>query len=568
MARILITSALPYINGIKHLGNLVGSMLPSDVYARFMRARGHDVLFICATDEHGTPAELAAIAAGQNVADYCREQHEIQKDIYRRFHLSFDHFGRSSSPQNRELTQHFAAMLDQAGLMEERTIRQVYSVDDGRFLPDRYIEGTCPHCGYERARGDQCENCTKLLDPTDLLNPRSAVSGSTNLEVRETRHLFLKLENPEIESRIQSWIDGKTDWPLLVTSIAQKWLKEGLRDRCITRDLSWGVPVDKPGYEGKVFYVWFDAPIEYIAATKEWADLAPAGEERDWKGWWYKADDVRYVEFMAKDNIPFHTVSFPATLIGSGEPWKLVDYIKGFNWLTWYGGKFSTSQRRGIFTDQALSELPADFWRYVLIANAPEGDDWSFTLEGFAGQVNKDLADVLGNFVNRTLKFCASKFGQQIPAGGEAGPAEVELGAALDQRLAAVTDHLETMQFRKAMAELRGAWVLGNEYLAREAPWSVIKQDRDRAAVIVRTAINLIRLFAQISAPVIPDLAARMLALLNLPSDELTHWPVSASAALSALPAGHAFNTPDVLVPKIDEARVAELQERYGAGKG
>lgn len=567
MARILITSALPYINGIKHLGNLVGSMLPSDVYARFMRARGHDVLFICATDEHGTPAELAAIAAGQNVADYCREQHEIQKDIYRRFHLSFDHFGRSSSPQNRELTQHFAAMLDQAGLMEERTIRQVYSVDDGRFLPDRYIEGTCPHCGYERARGDQCENCTKLLDPTDLLNPRSAVSGSTNLEVRETRHLFLKLENPEIESRIQSWIDGKTDWPLLVTSIAQKWLKEGLRDRCITRDLSWGVPVDKPGYEGKVFYVWFDAPIEYIAATKEWADLAPAGEERDWKGWWYKADDVRYVEFMAKDNIPFHTVSFPATLIGSGEPWKLVDYIKGFNWLTWYGGKFSTSQRRGIFTDQALSELPADFWRYVLIANAPEGDDWSFTLEGFAGQVNKDLADVLGNFVNRTLKFCASKFGQHIPEGGEAGPAEAELGAALDQRLAAVTEYLETMQFRKAMAELRGAWVLGNEYLAREAPWSVIKQDRDRAAVIVRTAINLIRLFAQISAPVVPDLANRMLALLNLPASELSLWPASASAALSALPAGHTFNTPDVLVPKIDEARVLELQERYGAGK-
>jgi methionyl-tRNA synthetase len=567
MARILITSALPYINGIKHLGNLVGSMLPADVYARFMRARGHDVLFICATDEHGTPAELAAIAAGQDVADYCREQHEVQKNIYGQFNLSFDHFGRSSSPQNRELTQHFAALLEQAGLTEERTIRQVYSVDDSRFLPDRYIEGTCPNCGYERARGDQCENCTKLLDPTDLLNPRSAVSGSTNLEVRETRHLFLKLENPEIEAKIQSWIDSKTDWPLLVTSIAQKWLKEGLRDRCITRDLNWGVPVAKPGFEGKVYYVWFDAPIEYIAATKEWADLAPADGARDWKGWWYAADDVRYVEFMAKDNIPFHTVSFPATLIGSGEPWKLVDYIKGFNWLTWYGGKFSTSQRRGIFTDQALAELPADFWRYVLIANAPEGDDWSFTLEGFAAQVNKDLADVLGNFVNRTLKFCASKFGQEVPAGGEPGAAEAELGAALDQRLAAVTEHLEAMQFRKAMVELRGAWVLGNEYLAREAPWSVIKQDRDRAAVVVRTAINMIRLFAQMSAPVVPSLSARLFEMLHLTGSDDGVWPVSASAALTALAAGHGFALPDVLVQKIDDTRVAELQERYGAGK-
>ncbi len=567
MARILITSALPYINGIKHLGNLVGSMLPADVYARFMRARGHEVLFICATDEHGTPAELAAIAAGQDVATYCAEQHEVQKDIYRRFHLSFDHFGRSSSPQNRELTQHFAALLDKAGLIEERTIRQVYSVDDGRFLPDRYIEGTCPHCGYERARGDQCENCTKLLDPTDLVNPRSAVSGSTNLEIRDTRHLFLKLENPEIEAKIQAWIDSKADWPLLVTSIAQKWLKEGLRDRCITRDLSWGVPVNRPGYEGKVFYVWFDAPIEYIAATKEWADLAPVGEDRDWQGWWYDTGDVRYVEFMAKDNIPFHTVSFPATLIGSGEPWNLVSYIKGFNWLTWYGGKFSTSQRRGIFTDQALSELPADFWRYVLIANAPEGDDWSFTLEGFAGQVNKDLADVLGNFVNRTLKFCASRFSQAVPEGGEPGAAEAELAANLQQRLDALTENLEAMQYRKAMVELRAAWVLGNEYLAKEAPWTVVKLDRDRAAVIVRTAINLIRLFALISAPVLPDLSARMLGMLNLAYDSAPAWPGAVAAELLALPAGHAFNLPEVLVQKIDEARVAELQERYGAGK-
>ena len=356
MSRILITSALPYINGIKHLGNLVGSMLPADIYARFQRQRGHDVLYICATDEHGTPAELAALEAGLEVAEYCRQQHQIQAEIYDRFGLSFDYFGRSSSRQNRELTQHFCRQLDARGLIEERVTQQVFSTTDGRYLPDRYIVGTCPHCGYDAARGDQCENCTRVLDPVELLDARSAVSGSTELEIRETRHLFLL--QSKLADRLAEWIGSLRDWPNLVTSIARKWLTEGLHDRGITRDLSWGVPVDRPGFEDKVFYVWFDAPIEYIAATREWADEAP--EERDWRSWWYDADDVRYVQFMAKDNIPFHTISFPGTLLGSGESWKLVDYIKGFNWLNYYGGKFSTSRKRGVFMDQALAKFPAD----------------------------------------------------------------------------------------------------------------------------------------------------------------------------------------------------------------
>ena len=283
MTKYLITSALPYINGIKHLGNLVGSMLPADVYARFLRQKGEEVLYICATDEHGTPAELAALEKNQDVETFCTEQHEVQKDIYSRFHLSFDHFGRSSSAQNTELTQHFCKKLMENGFVEERTIKQVYSVDDGRFLPDRYIVGTCPLCGYEAARGDQCENCTRVLDPTDLINPRSAVSGSSNLEIKDSKHLFLKL--PALESRLSAFIDEhEAEWPLVVTSIARKWLKEGLRERCITRDLKWGIPVPVEGFEGKVFYVWFDAPIEYIGSTAEWAEKDP--ENRDWKSWW------------------------------------------------------------------------------------------------------------------------------------------------------------------------------------------------------------------------------------------------------------------------------------------
>ncbi len=561
MAKVLVTSALPYINGIKHLGNLIGSMLSADVYARFMRAIGNEVLFICATDEHGTPAEIAAHEAGLPVAEYCREQHENQASIYRDFALSFDYFGRSSSPQNHELTNHFYHRLNDAGFIEERSIAQVYSIDDGRFLPDRYITGTCPHCGYENARGDQCENCTRLLEPTDLIDARSAISGSRNLEVRQTKHLFLKLT--KLADRVEEWIDSRKDWPLLVSSIAKGWLKEGLQDRGITRDLKWGVPVDRPGFDGKVFYVWFDAPIEYIGATKEWADAAPPGENRDWKRWWYDADDVRYVEFMAKDNVPFHTVSFPATILGSGENWKLVDYIKGFSWLTFYGGKFSTSQKRGIFLDQALAEYPSDYWRYWLVANAPETDDSSFTFSGFAGVCNKDLADTFGNFVNRTLRFCSARFGDAVPAGGAPGEMEEELHDKLRHALTRYTICLEQMRLRNAAAELKELWTIGNVYIDRAAPWTHIKADRDRAAVILRTAINLIRLYSIVGSPIIPDTCAQLREALGVKISE-AYWPLTMAAELRALPAGHKFQVPPPLFKKITPEEVADLSARYG----
>ena len=563
MTRYLITSALPYINGIKHLGNLVGSMLPADVYARFLRQKGEDVLFVCATDEHGTPAELAALEKGQDVETFCTEQHEVQRSIYERFGLSFDHFGRSSSEQNTELTQHFCKKLMENGYIEERTIKQVYSVDDGRFLPDRYIVGTCPHCGYEAARGDQCENCTRVLDPTDLINPRSAVSGSSNLEIRDSKHLFLKL--PDLENKISAFIDEhEAEWPVVVTSIARKWLKEGLRERCITRDLKWGISVPADGFDGKVFYVWFDAPIEYIAATREWADKDP--QKRDWKSWWYDAKDVRYVEFMAKDNIPFHTIMFPATLLGSNEPWKKVDYIKGFNWLTFYGGKFSTSQKRGIFTNQALDEFPADYWRYWLMANAPENSDSSFTFTSFSGMINKDLNDVLGNFVNRVLKMTAGKFSNEVPDGGQWGDLEKEFVKTLSERIADYTKYMQAMEFRKAMVELRAIWVEGNNYLTAAAPWTVIKEDREKAAMILRLALNLIRVYAVLSAPVIPNASKEMMTLLNLDVAD-TAWIGSDTAEqLQVLKAGHAFNVPQApIFNKIMPETVAELCARYGA---
>ncbi len=559
MARYLITSALPYINGIKHLGNLVGSMLPADVYARYLRERGHDVLYICATDEHGTPAELAAQEARLPVEEFCRQQYEAQKAVYEGFLLQFDHFGRSSSVANRELTQHFARRLTDNGFIAERVVKQVYSVADGRFLPDRYVIGTCPHCGYEAARGDQCENCTRLLDPTQLINPRSAISGSTDLEVRDSHHLFF--EQSKLADELREWITTREGWPVLTTSIALKWLNEGLEDRGITRDLSWGVPVDRPGFEGKVFYVWFDAPIEYIGATREWAELDP--EHRDWRSWWFDARDVRYTQFMAKDNIPFHTIMFPGMELGTREPWKMADYIKGVNWLNYYGGKFSTSRKYGIFTDAALEILPADYWRYFLIANMPESDDVSFTWELLAAQCNKDLADTLGNLVNRVLSFSTKRFGPAVPDGGLPGPAEAALGEQIAELVAEYEGHLETIQFRKAAHALRSAWSAANAYLDAKAPWTAIKTDPDEAALTLRTAMNLIRLFAPLSRPLIPQTAAKLDAAFG--EGEIP-WPTEGEVrALDALKPGAGFTVPPVLFRKITDEDVAGWRERFGA---
>ena len=567
--RILITSALPYINGIKHLGNLAGSMLPADVFARYQRLAGNDVLYICATDEHGTPAELAAQSAGISVQEYVDAQYEVQRAAGEGFTLSYDHFGRSSREENHRLTQHFAHILEEKGLIEERVSKQVYSNDDGRFLPDRYVEGTCPHCDYEKARGDQCDNCGRLLDPVDLKNPYSAVSGGTDIEIRDTAHLFLL--QSKMQDTIREWVEASKDWPQLARSIALKWLDEGLRDRAITRDLKWGIPVTqadgtpRPGFENKVFYVWFDAPVEYIASTQAWAKAK--GEPDAWQNWWRKdqgADDVEYVQFMGKDNVAFHTVSFPVTLFGSGEPWKTVDRLKAFNWVTWYGGKFSTSQKRGVFMDQALELLPGDYWRWYLIANAPEGSDAAFTWEGFQAAVNSDLANVLGNFVNRITKYTVSKFDGALPAGGTPGEDEAWMAEELKTRLAALTDHYEKMEFRKAAAETRAIWAAGNEYLTRAAPWSKYKTDVDAAAVGVRTGLNLIAIFGIIAQPIIPNVAKTILDTLGIP-EENRNWPSAEDAGLlDALPHGMPITAPPVLFTKIEDEQVAEWTTRFG----
>ncbi len=565
MSKILITSALPYVNGVPHLGHMVGCLLPSDVYARFMRMMGHEVLYIAGTDEHGTPSEVGAIKEGMAVEDYCTKYHNRHKQTYADFELSFDCFGRTSSAQNQEMTYHIFEQLDKNGYIEERTIKQLYSVDDARFLPDRYVTGTCPYCGYDKARGDQCENCTKVLDPTELINPRSTISGSTNLEIRETKHLFLTL--PKLEGKLDAWLKTKEPfWPDVAYSIARKWLKEGLKERCITRDLKWGFPVPKAGFEDKVFYVWFDAPIGYIGITKQWADADP--KNRNWKDWWYDAKDVRHVEFMGKDNVPYHAISFPATLIGTEEPWTQVDYLKGMSYLTYEGGKFSKSANRGIFAEDAVKEFPADYWRYWLMANAPEGSDSSFSFDLFAATVNKDLNGVLGNFASRVLKMTASKLGEEVPAGGDMEAVDRELIATLQEKIDNYIKYMNEMEFRKALNELRAVWVEGNNYITVTEPWSVIKENPERAAAILRICINLIRIFAVISAPIMPQISKAALAKFGLEEKDMPSLKdFNVAKEIETLKPGHKFTVGDMLFERITPERLEELKNKYGSNK-
>jgi methionyl-tRNA synthetase len=554
--KFLITSAIPYVNGVKHLGNLVGSLLPADVHARFRRQLGDEVLFICGTDEHGTPTELAAAAADLPIDEFCLREHLRQASIYRRFGLSFDYFGRSSSPENHALTQHFYQCLDAAGLIEEHEVQQVWSPRDRRFLPDRYVLGICPHCGSPEARGDQCDACGRLLDPPDLIQPHSAVSGDTSLELRWSRHLFLR--QSQLVARLQAWLETRHGWPPFVLSLARSWLTSELRDRCITRDLSWGVPVPRSGFDGKVFYVWFDAPIAYIAATQAWAADDPS--RRRWQDWWYESENTRYIQFLGKDNVPFHAVSFPATLLGSGEPWKTVDVIKGFHWLSYAGGKFSTSRKRGVFTDAALEELPADLWRWWLIANAPETSDTDFTIERFVADVNKDLADVFGNLVNRILVFSSRTYEGRIPAGGQIGADERALANEVASRLTAIRHQHEQLDFRRAAAETRALWVLANTFLQRAAPWSA---GADRAAVTTRVTLNLVRLCAIAAHSIVPSLSGSVLGAFDDPA-ACPLWPGRPITEILDGDRGRAIKPIGRLVDKLSHAEVLRLKQRFG----
>lgn len=521
--KYIVTSALPYVNGVKHLGNLIGSLLPADIYARYLRLQGKDVIAICGTDEHGTPAELSALKENMDVAEYCDKYYKIQKKIYEEFGLSFDWFGRTNSPVHHEQTKSIFQNLKKSGYVFRKKHRQLYCKTDERFLPDRYVTGTCPNCGFEKARGDQCENCTTVHDAVTLIEPQCAICGRKEIEVRESEHYFLKLDKAEEE--LKKWLETKEHWPKTTITIAKQWINDGLKDRCITRDLKWGIPVEESGLEEKVFYVWFDAPIGYISITRDWAILQ--GNPELWKGYWF-SQNTKLIQFLAKDNVPFHSITWPATMIGQNdaafenEQFVLAHTVKGFQWLNYENGKFSTSENRGVFTDVALDLYPADYWRYYLVVIAPERHDTSFSWTEFQNTVNSDLADVLGNFVQRVSVFLNQHFNGRIPVTNQAGGLEEAIFAKTRKTADEVQSTMDQIEFQKSLLIIRSLLTEFNIYFQQKAPWKVIKADnQEDAAITLNTCAKLLKAAVILLEPFIPFTAERIFQVLGLEKDDV-----------------------------------------------
>lgn len=544
--KYLITSALPYVNGELHLGHLVGCWLPSDIYARFCRACGRDVLYVCGADEHGTPVIVGAMKENMTYFDYATKYYEKHLRAVKDFNMSFDFYGRTHTELQEKLIHELFLRLDEEGLIQERETLQPFSIDDNMFLADRQLLGTCPKCGYENARGDQCDKCSATYEATELLNPRSAISGSTNIELRPTKNLFFLAS--KIEGKWKHWLEKHTSkWSKTAIAIAQGWVKEGLQDTSITRDLPWGIPVNKPGYENKVFYVWFDAPWGYVSISQ--------AANKDWATWW-KNPDAHYAQFMAKDNVKFHAVFFPEQQLAMNDNWKTVDQLKSMNFLNFEGGKFSKSENRGVFLDQAIEIAPADAWRYALIASAPETDDTNFTFSRFADIVNKDLNGMLGNFVSRVCKLTEKNFGLRIP---NPGPIDDALITQINEKLSELTTALDACEFRAAIVALRSLYALGNEFMTIKEPWALVKRgETDAAGAVLNQCFQLIDLYARASAPFIPDTAEKIRKIFS--ADLNLSWPETYTPRIDE---GTSFCVPENLFTRIDDETVAALTDKY-----
>ena len=548
--KYLITSALPYVNNNLHIGHLIGCFLPSDVYARFCRARGRDVLYICGTDEHGTTSEIGAEKEGVSIEDYVNKYRELQIKGLNNFNLSFDLFGRTHTKLHEKLIHELFNRLDSLGMIVEKSSIQPYSINEKKFLADRYVIGTCPRCGYDRAYGNECDKCCASLNPDELINPHSAVDSTSPVEMRETKHLYFKLS--AMQDKLREWVNSRVGWPKTAVAIANKWLDEGLHDNPITRDLKWGIPVNKPGFEDKVFYVWFDAPWGYVSISQAATD--------DWASWW-KNPDCHYAQFMGKDNISFHSVFFPSQELAMNDNWKTVDTLKGMNFLNFNGAKISKSTGNGIFLDEALDIAPSDCWRYALIASAPETDDTDFKIDRFADIVNKDLNGMLGNFVSRVCKLTAKNFGEKVPEiqSAEFRVQSSELVEQINEKIAELTTALDACEFRAAIVALRSLYAIGNEYMTAMEPWTLVKNgDMAAAGAVLNTCFQLIDLYARVSAPFIPDAAKKMQNIFTNKHD--LSWPERFESRIAN---GEDFSVPENLFNRIDDETVAQLTEKY-----
>ncbi len=552
--KILITSALPYVNNVPHLGNIIGCVLSADVFARYCRSRGYETLFICGTDEYGTATETKALEEGISPRELCDKYHRIHKRIYEWFGISTDIFGRTTTPLHTEITHEIFLALHKNGFVLEGEIVQAYDEKAQMFLADRYIEGTCPHCGYAGARADQCDKCGKLLNFDELIHPISKVSKTSPVK-RNSRHLFIDL--PGMEHELEAWIDRASKegaWSENSYNIAKAWLAEGLKKRCITRDLKWGVGVPLAGWEKKVFYVWFDAPIGYLSIT---ANLTP-----DWRLWWQNPKGVLLYQFMGKDNVPFHTVIFPSTLLGaqakSDRKWTLLHHISTTEFLNYEGGKFSKSRGVGVFGSDAMdSGIPADVWRYYLLTNRPEKMDTNFTWADFGEKLNNELLANIGNLVNRTLVFAGREFGGIVPEGKLNADDEAFLSAQR-AKFSKAGQLLEEVQLKDALHLIMQTGKEANAYFQKNEPWKTAKTDRGRCAASIYLLLNQVKDFAIALEPFIPHTSDAIFKQLGIAPRK---WDDLGKLSIVA---GHQLGKPEILFRKIDEKQLAEFSAKYG----
>ncbi len=576
--RILVTSALPYANGPIHIGHLAGAYLPADLYCRYQRLKGRDVLYICGSDEHGVPILLRARAEGISPQEVVDRYHTMIRETFEAFGMSFDHYGRTSAPIHHQTSQDFFRHLDEKGTFILKTEEHLFDPEAGIFLADRFVKGTCPVCGYDEAYGDQCERCGSSLSPRELINPRSVITNATPV-LRETTHWYLPLGR--FQEKLEQWIDTHPDWKPNVLGQVRSWFAAGLQDRAVTRDLPWGVPVpedvaQRAGIDarGKVLYVWFEAPIGYISATREWAEKQ--GDPEAWKRYW-QDPDTRLIHFIGKDNIVFHCIIFPAMLMEHGE-YILPDQVPANEFLNLEGRKLSTSRGWAVWLHEYLNDFPPDLLRYTLAVTLPETKDTDFSWREFQARVNGELADILGNFVHRSLAFARRYADGRVPPLGELRPIDREVLEALSRAPDEIGEAYEHFRFREAVQRTMELARLGNRYFNDTEPWHTRKTDPQAAANTIHLSLQLCAALSILMEPVLPfsmQALRNMLRLEHVRSsaprsnkEESLGWD---EAGKLLLPEGHELGEPRILFKKIEddiiEAQIKKLEDALTAAE-
>ncbi len=562
--RYTITAALPYTNGPIHIGHLAGVYVPADIYSRFLRMQGHDVAFICGSDEHGVPITIKAKKEGVSPQDVVDKYHGIIKKSFEEFGITFDNYSRTSGNIHHDTASEFFKKMYEDGKFIEETTKQLYDEEAGQFLADRFVTGTCPKCGNEEAYGDQCENCGTSLNATDLINPKSAITGAVPT-LKETRHWFLPLD--QYEDWLKEWIlkGHKADWKSNVYGQVKSWIDDGLRARAVTRDLDWGIPVPVEGAEGKVLYVWFDAPIGYISSTKEWAER----EGKDWEPYW-KDENTKLIHFIGKDNIVFHCIIFPVMLKAHGN-FILPENVPANEFLNLEGKKLSTSKNWAVWLHEYLEDFPEqqDVLRYVLTANAPETKDNDFTWKDFQARNNNELVAIFGNFINRVVVLTNKYYKGVVPEPGAYSEVDEKTIAELKAYPSVIASSIQKYRFREAQGELMNLARLGNKYLADEEPWKLIKTDEERVKTIMYVALQIASALATISEPFLPFTSAKLKKMLNqtdVENSETPDWDIIETKQ-SLIPGGHQIGKAELLFSKIEDEQIEKQLEKLKATK-